>query len=42
MVGLSSSIFQDFGNCSHNYSGRTVELNFNQSVLFDFGMSYSF
>jgi hypothetical protein len=26
----------------HNYGGRAVELNFNQSVLFDFGMSYSF
>ena len=41
--GLAAGVqFQDLGTYSHNFSGRTAQLDLSQSVFFQFGVSYSF
>jgi hypothetical protein len=39
---LAGVQFQDLGNYSHNFGGRTVELNLDQSIFVNVGVSYSF
>jgi hypothetical protein len=39
---LAGVQFQDIGDYNHNFGGRSVELNLDQSIFVNVGVSYSF